>query len=102
MDSISDVWFGFHQSVKPAQGRVLLNMDLAAGLVRKDQPVLNMVCSTLRIRSANQLDRLQNLNDLTMLTKVSFGANYIKRIDPMPSLKNLTHVKYMKKEHSNT
>jgi eukaryotic translation initiation factor 2C len=46
---------GYHQSVRPAHGRVLINLDTAATVFHKAQPLQNLVQDTLGVRDMRQV-----------------------------------------------
>lgn len=39
-----EVWFGFHQSVRPSQWKMMLNIDVSATAFYKAQPVIDFMC----------------------------------------------------------
>ena len=45
-----EVWFGFHQSVRPSQWKMTLNIDVSATAFYKAQPVIEFMCECLDIR----------------------------------------------------
>ncbi|GFQ68100.1 protein argonaute-2 [Trichonephila clavata] len=45
-----EVWFGFHQSVRPSQWKMMLNIDVSATAFYKAQPVTDFLCEVLDIR----------------------------------------------------
>ncbi|KAG1714628.1 Protein argonaute-2 [Nymphon striatum] len=45
-----EVWFGFHQSVRPSQWKMMLNIDVSATAFYKSQPVIDFMCEVLDIR----------------------------------------------------
>lgn len=45
-----EVWFGFHQSVRPSQWKMMLNIDVSATAFYKAQPVIDFMCEVLDIR----------------------------------------------------
>nr|CAD7588201.1 unnamed protein product [Timema genevievae] len=49
-----EVWFGFHQSVKPCQWKTLLNIDVSATAFYKRQSVIDFLCEVLDIRDINE------------------------------------------------
>uniref|UniRef100_UPI00358FD241 protein argonaute-1-like n=1 Tax=Myxine glutinosa TaxID=7769 RepID=UPI00358FD241 len=46
-----EIWFGFHQSLRPAMWNVLLNVDVSATAFYKAQPVLDFLCDVLGLSS---------------------------------------------------
>ena len=49
-----EVWFGFHQSVRPSQWKMTLNIDVSATAFYKAQPVVDFMCEVLDIRDVNE------------------------------------------------
>merc|ERR1740128_372709 len=49
-----EVWFGFHQSVRPSQWKMMLNIDVSATAFYKSQPVIEFMCEVLDIRDINE------------------------------------------------
>eukprot|EP00094_Tigriopus_californicus_P002468 TCALIF_02385-PA protein Name:"Similar to Ago2 Protein argonaute-2 (Mus musculus)" AED:0.07 eAED:0.07 QI:0/0/0/0.5/1/1/2/0/1061 len=45
-----EVWFGFHQSVRPSQWKMMLNIDVSATAFYKAQPVIDFMCEVLDLR----------------------------------------------------
>ena len=56
-----EVWFGFHQSVRPSHWKMTLNIDVSATAFYKAQPVIDFAAELLDIRHFDG-DRIQ-LND---------------------------------------
>ncbi|GAB6018873.1 argonaute 1 [Chamberlinius hualienensis] len=56
-----EVWFGFHQSVRPSQWKMMLNIDVSATAFYKSQPVIEFMCEVLDIRDIN--DQRKPLTD---------------------------------------
>lgn len=52
-----EVWFGFHQSVRPSQWKMSLNIDVSATAFYKSQPVVEFLCEILDIRDTNDIQR---------------------------------------------
>lgn len=52
-----EVWFGFHQSVRPSQWKMTLNIDVSATAFYKAQPVIEFLCEVLDIRDMNEQKR---------------------------------------------
>jgi eukaryotic translation initiation factor 2C len=49
-----EVWFGFHQSVRPSQWKMTLNIDVSATAFYKAQPVIDFLCEVLDLRDINE------------------------------------------------
>jgi len=56
-----EVWFGFHQSVRPSQWKMMLNVDVSATAFYKAQPAIDFMCEVLDIRDVN--DQRKPLTD---------------------------------------
>lgn len=52
-----EVWFGFHQSVRPSQWKSTLNIDVSATAFYKSQPAVDFMCEVLDIRDINNEQR---------------------------------------------
>merc|ERR1712080_220757 len=42
-----EIWFGFHQSLRPCNGRMMLNIDVAATTFYKGQTLLNFAAQII-------------------------------------------------------
>ncbi|XP_074606189.1 protein argonaute-2-like isoform X1 [Acropora palmata] len=62
LESGREVWFGFHQSVRPSQWKMMLNIDVSATAFYKCQPVVEFLCEVLR-KSPQDLQRGKPLTD---------------------------------------
>ncbi|XP_074656844.1 protein argonaute-2-like isoform X2 [Tubulanus polymorphus] len=49
-----EVWFGFHQSVRPSHWKMMLNIDVSATAFYKAQPVIEFMCEVLDIRDVSE------------------------------------------------
>ncbi|CAM9184982.1 unnamed protein product [Lampetra planeri] len=49
-----EVWFGFHQSVRPAMWNMMLNIDVSATAFYRAQPVIEFMCEVLDIQNINE------------------------------------------------
>ena len=56
-----EVWFGFHQSVRPSQWKMTLNIDVSATAFYKAQPVIEFMSEVLEIANVN--DHRKPLSD---------------------------------------
>ncbi|CAM9566714.1 protein argonaute-2-like isoform X2 [Petromyzon marinus] len=56
-----EVWFGFHQSVRPAMWNMMLNIDVSATAFYKAQPVVEFLCEILGVHSLD--DQRKPLTD---------------------------------------
>ncbi|XP_041360926.1 protein argonaute-2-like isoform X5 [Gigantopelta aegis] len=52
-----EVWFGFHQSVRPSHWKMMLNIDVSATAFYKAQPVIEFMCEVLDIPDINDQKR---------------------------------------------
>ncbi|XP_071810855.1 protein argonaute-2-like isoform X2 [Apostichopus japonicus] len=46
-----EVWFGFHQSVRPSMWKMMLNIDVSATAFYKAQPIIDFLVETLDMQS---------------------------------------------------
>ena len=83
-----EVWFGFHQSVRPSQWKMMLNIDVSATAFYKAQPVIDFMCEVLDIRDVN--DQKRPLTD----------SQRVKFTKEIKSLKiEITHCGTMKRKY---
>ncbi|XP_060077963.1 protein argonaute-2-like isoform X5 [Ylistrum balloti] len=52
-----EVWFGFHQSVRPSHWKMMLNIDVSATAFYKAQPVIEFLCEVLDIKDISEQKR---------------------------------------------
>ncbi|KAF8680986.1 argonaute family [Rhizoctonia solani] len=82
---------GFFQSVRPAIGRMLVNIDVATGVVFRPISVLDFVMEFLKLRDPRELGQLQEAQ-LISLTRVLKGVKVIatvpRRTDKTKSIKS--------------
>jgi len=58
LDAGAEIWFGYHQSLRPAHGRLLVNLDIAATCFHRPQPVIELVASVTK----KSLDQIGDAN----------------------------------------
>ena len=63
-----EVWFGFHQSMRPSQWKMMLNIDVSATAFYKAQSVIDFMCEVLDVRR----DDLRQMRGLTDSQRVKF------------------------------
>lgn len=63
-----EVWFGFHQSMRPSQWKMMLNIDVSATAFYRSQPVIDFMCEVLDIRKED----LRQMRSLTDSQRVKF------------------------------
>ncbi|MGH0165689.1 UNVERIFIED_CONTAM: hypothetical protein FKN15_049195 [Acipenser sinensis] len=68
-----EVWFGFHQSVRPAMWNMMLNIDVSATAFYKAQPVIEFMCEVLDIRSIAEQSR--SLSDSQRMKNGSYNLD---------------------------
>ncbi|XP_064651862.1 protein argonaute-2-like isoform X2 [Lineus longissimus] len=86
-----EVWFGFHQSVRPSHWKMMLNIDVSATAFYKAQPVIEFMCEVLDLRDINEQRR-----PLTDSQRVKFT----KEIKVFSGLKvEITHCGTMKRKY---
>uniref|UniRef100_A0A8C5W967 Protein argonaute-1 n=1 Tax=Leptobrachium leishanense TaxID=445787 RepID=A0A8C5W967_9ANUR len=56
-----EVWFGFHQSVRPSRWKMMLNIDVSATAFYKAQPVIEFMCEVLDFKSPDE--QMKSLTD---------------------------------------
>ncbi|GCB71283.1 hypothetical protein scyTo_0008799 [Scyliorhinus torazame] len=49
-----EVWFGFHQSVRPSLWKMMLNIDVSATAFYKAQPVIEFMCEVLDFKNIEE------------------------------------------------
>ncbi|XP_052237159.1 protein argonaute-2-like isoform X2 [Dreissena polymorpha] len=52
-----EVWFGFHQSVRPSLWKMMLNIDVSATAFYKQQPVIEFMCEVLDMKDTSEQKR---------------------------------------------
>ncbi|CAH1772409.1 unnamed protein product [Owenia fusiformis] len=52
-----EVWFGFHQSIRPTLWKMMLNIDVSATAFYQAQPVIEFMCKVLEMRDASEQRR---------------------------------------------
>ncbi|VDN60348.1 unnamed protein product [Dracunculus medinensis] len=57
-----EVWFGFHQSVRPSQWKMMLNIDVSATAFYRSMPVIDFMAEVLEL-PLNQLQDRRSLSD---------------------------------------
>ncbi|CEO96269.1 Argonaute linker 2 domain containing protein [Plasmodiophora brassicae] len=55
LDAGAEIWFGYHQSLRPAHGRLLVNLDVAATCFHRAQAVTDLIASVTR-KPLEQID----------------------------------------------
>jgi hypothetical protein len=64
-----EVWFGFHQSVRPSQWKMSLNIDVSATAFYKAQPVIEFLCEILDIQAIQEHNKPLNDAQRVKFTK---------------------------------
>uniref|UniRef100_A0A673I590 Protein argonaute-1 n=1 Tax=Sinocyclocheilus rhinocerous TaxID=307959 RepID=A0A673I590_9TELE len=73
-----EVWFGFHQSVRPAMWKMMLNIDVSATAFYKAQPVIEFMCEVLDIRNIDEQPKTLTDSQRVRFTKeIKGGKNKI-------------------------
>jgi eukaryotic translation initiation factor 2C len=72
-----EVWFGFHQSVRPSQWKMMLNIDVSATAFYKSQPVIEFMCEVLDIRDVNEQRKPLTDSQRVKFTKEIKGWSFI-------------------------
>lgn len=63
-----EVWFGFHQSMRPSQWKMMLNIDVSATAFYRAQSVIDFMCEVLDTPK----DELRQSRGLTDSQRVKF------------------------------
>jgi hypothetical protein len=71
-----EVWFGFHQSVRPSQWKMSLNIDVSATAFYKAQPVIEFLCEILDIQAIQEHNKPLNDAQRVKFTKEIKGIFY--------------------------
>ena len=72
-----EVWFGFHQSVRPSQWKMMLNIDVSATAFYKAQAAIDFMCEVLDIRDINDQKRPLTDSMRVKFTKEIKGTNIV-------------------------
>ncbi|KAG8506841.1 Protein argonaute-4 [Galemys pyrenaicus] len=83
-----EVWFGFHQSVRPAMWNMMLNIDVSATAFYRAQPIIEFMCEVLDI---------QNINEQTKPLTDSQRVKFTKEIRGLKV--EVTHCGQMKRKY---
>ena len=77
-----EVWFGFHQSVRPSQWKMMLNIDVSATAFYKSQPVIEFMCEVLDIRDVNEQRKPLTDSQRVKFTKEikGFYIRYVRKL----------------------
>ncbi|RMC14767.1 hypothetical protein DUI87_06942 [Hirundo rustica rustica] len=73
-----EVWFGFHQSVRPSLWKMMLNIDVSATAFYKAQPVIEFVCEVLDFKSIDEQQK--PLTDSQRVCNIVAGQRCIKKL----------------------
>ncbi|CAB1333518.1 unnamed protein product, partial [Coregonus sp. 'balchen'] len=60
-----EVWFGFHQSVRPAMWKMMLNIDVSATAFYKAQPVIQFMCLKVEVTHCGTMRRKYRVCNVT-------------------------------------
>ncbi|KAG8134005.1 hypothetical protein E2320_011768 [Naja naja] len=71
-----EVWFGFHQSVRPSLWKMMLNIDVSATAFYKAQPVIEFVCEVLDFKSIEEQQKPLTDSQRVKFTKEIKGGNH--------------------------
>ncbi len=72
-----EVWFGFHQSVKPSQWKMMLNIDVSATAFYKAQSVISFMCEVLDLKDLNEQRRPLTDSQRVKFTKEIKGLKVV-------------------------
>ncbi|XP_052085896.1 protein argonaute-2-like isoform X3 [Mytilus californianus] len=73
-----EVWFGFHQSVRPSHWKMMLNIDVSATAFYKAQPVIEFMCEVLDIKDVHEQKRPLTDSQRVKFTKEIKGTYGLK------------------------
>ncbi|KAI5124360.1 hypothetical protein M0805_008966 [Coniferiporia weirii] len=77
-----EIWRGFFQSVRPSPGRLLVNVDMASGVMFGPGPLINFVLTFFNIRNARVLTELSEGTELwSRMKMVLSGVQVTQRPD---------------------
>jgi len=83
-----EVWFGFHQSIRPSHWKMMLNIDVSATAFYKSQPVIEFLCEVLDVR------------DITEQRRPLIDSQRVKFTKEIKGLKvEITHCGNMKRKY---
>ncbi|KAK3540820.1 hypothetical protein QTP86_001954, partial [Hemibagrus guttatus] len=104
-----EVWFGFHQSVRPAMWKMMLNIDVSATAFYKAQPVIEFMCEVLDIRNIDEQPKTLTDSQRVRFTKEIKGGRStrcrFRHSDPFISVAygclkvEVTHCGQMKRKY---
>lgn len=75
----AEIWLGYHQSLRPSSKRVLVNIDVAATVMIKSQPCLDIVVETLNMRDPSMLSKVNiknNMSDYKAIKEAMVGLKF--------------------------
>ncbi|KAK2500298.1 hypothetical protein MC885_021305, partial [Smutsia gigantea] len=98
-----EVWFGFHQSVRPAVWNMMLNIDVSATAFYRAQPIIEFMCEVLDIQNINE--QTKPLTDSQRLKVEVTHCGQMKRKYRVCNLENgqameCTVAQYFKQKYS--
>jgi len=78
-----ELWRGYFQSIRPSQGRMYLNLDIATGIMFKEGPLINLCLEYLDVRdkdpnwlSPNRLNDRDRIFLQRFVTGLQVSTNY--------------------------
>ena len=84
-----ELWRGYFQSIRPSQGRMYLNLDIATGVMFKEGPLIQLCLEYLNDRDVNRLTqrRLHDRDRISLqrfLTNLRVSTNHSGRTQTRP------------------
>jgi eukaryotic translation initiation factor 2C len=73
----AECWMGFHQSVRPAQGKLLVNVDISATAFYEPGPILNFVARNLGRRMPSELKSPLKQRDVDKCERLLKGVKVV-------------------------
>ena len=70
-----EMWLGFHQSVRPAMWKIMLNTDVSDTAFYKAQPVIEFMCEVLDIRNIDEQPKALTDSQRVRFTKEIKGED---------------------------
>ncbi|CDW54120.1 Argonaute 1 isoform B [Trichuris trichiura] len=71
-----EVWFGFHQSIRPSQWKMMLNIDVSATAFYKSMPAIEYLAEVLEVPNINDIRRPLNDAQRVKFTKEIKGNDH--------------------------
>lgn len=93
LDAGAEIWFGYHQSLRPAHGRLLVNLDVAATCFHREQAVIDLVTTVTK----KTLDQINDSNRPAIRAEVA-GVKVV--VTHRPDCKRKYRIRDVAKENA--